>query len=121
MLHQNWRKHQLDMTMRMVAELVFRRENVDEVLPEDWQTRGDPLRTELRRLITDGDIGKAENRLFEHLDPAAPQLLWLALEFYHHLNRLDDNTLEQGNFSREEIGEGLTEVLKQYGIEGLPV
>ena len=69
------------------------------------------LRHLLRRLVSEGRIGEAEDALFAHLErePDAAHLE-IALEFYDELAALDDGTLRQGDFSREEIAEGLRDV-----------
>ena len=38
------------------------------------------------------------------------------MDFYFRLNLLSDQELEEGNFSRQEIDEGLRDVMEQYGV-----
>jgi hypothetical protein len=49
----------------------------------------------------------------------AKRRLAVACEFYQRLNALSDEALEEANFSREEINEGLVAVMKRYGLEAL--
>ena len=65
----------------------------------------------LRRLVSEGHIGQAEDALFAHVErePDAAHLE-IAVEFYASLAQLDDDALEAGGFSREEIAEGLHDV-----------
>ena len=38
------------------------------------------------------------------------------MDFYYRLNLLSDQELEEGNFSRQEVVEGLHDVMDQYGV-----
>lgn len=67
------------------------------------------------RQVEQGEINEAENLLFEYLDnDARHSLLDVAIRFYNHLNKLDDERLEQCDYSREEIADGLRAVEKYY-------
>ncbi len=94
---------------RQSAEL----HTTDELLtPEDAA-----FHKELLGLLDDRQINQAENRLFEEFDPQSTSHLTIALDFYQRLNDLDDVTLEALNYSREELQEGLLEILKLAGVE----
>lgn len=74
---------------------------------------------ELITMVEQGKINEAENQLYDYLDVEDIQKLRVALLFYENLNNLDADYLKECNFSREEIKDGLTNVLKMYGYEGL--
>ncbi len=87
---------------------------------EEWAERssGDSLfLKELYDLCDRGEINRAENLLFEQLDFSDSTTLPIVLGFYQHLNGFSDKELEMGNYSREEIFEGLTDCAEQYGID----
>ena len=67
-------------------------------------------------LLSEGKINQAEDLLFEDFDPKYNRDLMVALDFYNRLNNFDDNYLRENNFSREEIEEGLRDVVKRAGI-----
>ena len=79
------------------------------------QTAGeDPL----ARLISLADAGKiceAENELFDILESGSDTAYQTALMFYDHLNEYTDSFLEEHDFSREEIRQGVLEVAKRMG------
>lgn len=54
--------------------------------------------------------------LFEEVDTNDIKYLELALDFYNRLNEMDDEFLENNNFSRKEVEEGLKDLLKEFGI-----
>lgn len=71
------------------------------------------------RLADQGRINEAENVLFEWPGDANQETLKMALVFYAHLNEKTDAFLAEHDFSREEIRDGLHEVMSRYGLESL--
>lgn len=72
---------------------------------------GDILHIILKRLITDGEYNKAENILFEAIDKNNSQEIYqVAINFYNLLLEKSDEELEKGNFSREEVYQGLEDI-----------
>ena len=74
---------------------------------------------ELMRMVDEGDINGAEDTLYEQLDPTDTGYLEAGLAFYYHLTELSDSRLEECDYSREEVLDGLHELSRTYGIEGL--
>ena len=69
----------------------------------------------LKTMIGEGEINEAEDLLFEKLEESgAPEYENVALLFYEELQKLDDETLKQANYSREEILEGLEAIQKKF-------
>ena len=74
----------------------------------------------LFRMIDEGNVNEAEERLFDILETAP----WedrhkaaLVLSFYDHLNDKDDEFLKQSSFSREEIVKGLEDAMEAVNLE----
>lgn len=105
--------------VRTVMKLIF---NIDESQYED-SLYADQLHYQkfqnLIALASRGKINEAENMLYENIDVADIKDLQTALLFYDHLNSMDDLLLESYNFSYEEILDGVKEVIRMYGYEGL--
>lgn len=72
---------------------------------------------ELKQMIRDHRINEAEDLLYEYADPINPDILKVGLFFYYSLNRLDDEELEASDFSRDEVKEGLQELMRIYDQE----
>ena len=74
----------------------------------------------LKRMCAAGKINEAENLLFDLLDEhPEPDYFYIALDFYKELSLYTDQKLTECNFSREEIADGLREVMdlaEQNGI-----
>lgn len=120
MYQQDWIMREIERMVTAVAKLVFGKKTGEyEIEDVNQYTQTDQLYLDLVTLVLQGQINEAENRLFDALDPESPQMLSVALDFYNRLNQFSDEQLEQKDFSREEIQQGLRQVLKIYGLEGL--
>lgn len=102
---------------RFLAKFFFDKDMVVYKLSdEESYTQTDYVHKQLLLLIKEGKINEAENLLFEKMDPKSKKYMKSALDFYERLNNLDDQFLEKNNFSREEIGEGLKAIAKEFGL-----
>lgn len=108
MFQQDWILRQIEMIGVILARLLFGKDKPDyEIVEKEKLSDSDQLYIELIRMLDEGKINEAENRLYEELDPARLPMLELALAFYSRLNQFDDAYLEAHNYSRQEIEEGL--------------
>lgn len=64
---------------------------------------------ELLDIIDEGKINEAENLIYEITEETGRYNLEIALLFYSYLNDRTDDFLENNNFSRDEIKQGLTD------------
>ncbi|MBB5263507.1 hypothetical protein HNP82_000605 [Catenibacillus scindens] len=115
-----------DYIMRMINEMIHAvlvlllgkdSENGEKLeLPEVTE---DNTFQKLIAMAGEGQINEAENMLWDLLEDNEIKYFQMALLFYDYLNDLDDDVLEQGDFSREEIADGLARVMKLYGYEDM--
>lgn len=115
-----------DFIMRMIHEMVTTLlklifhielgENEEENF-KDQETASDYL--ELLALIQAGEINEAENKLLDGLDSDDMEHFKMALMFYYHLNEIDFNFLEEHNYSKNEITDGLRYVSSIYGYDSM--
>ena len=66
-----------------------------------------------------GDIIDAENLLLTQMEPEDDTYLELALTFYLRLNDMDTDFLDDHDYSREEILEGVKSLAEEWGVTGL--
>ena len=64
-----------------------------------------------------GDVNGAENLLFALMDPAEPQGLLAALDFYNRLRRIPEERLLESGFSLAEVEQGLLDAAALYGLD----
>ena len=106
---------------RMLAKMLFNKEVSDDheiltLMEESTREASDYL----FRLIDEGRINEAENRLFEILRDTSwerHQLAAMVLAFYDRVNSKDDEFLLKAGFSRDEIPEGLEDAMGEIGME----
>ena len=75
------------------------------------------LYPKLKQMINDGNINDAEDILYEYANTINPDILNVGLFFYYDLNRMADAELEAADFTRDEVKEGVQELLKIYDQE----
>ena len=106
---------------RTLARMLFNRElSEDGGLAEVQDDEARKTNDYLKRLVDEGRINAAEDRLFEMIDSSAwdpQQTAALIIAFYDDVNSRDDEFLAAANFSREEIVSGLEDAMKAIGME----
>lgn len=71
----------------------------------------------MRQLVGEKKINTAENMLFDVFDKAKPYYVRIGLEFYNRISLFSEEELEAADFSVEEIGEGIKDMLDFYGVK----
>ncbi len=66
--------------------------------------------------VDNGNISEAKKQICELTSNRDLKNLEIALLFYSYLNDKTDDFLEENNFSREEIKEGLKDIISKYGL-----
>lgn len=122
MLEQDYIMRLIHELVRTVMKLVFgldeeggEEERLLDTLSAD---NGDKLKA-LIDLADEGKINEAENGLYDLLDEGGPDVLKIALLFYDHMNSYGGEFLEKADYSREEIRDGICDVLKRFGYGGM--
>lgn len=116
--HQDWLMQQIEAISTMLGYILFGKTSTKvTVEPTPVSHSGDnELYLRLQAMVRQGQICKAEDMLFAALETPDNGVLDAAKRFYDDLNRLSDETLQDANFSREEILEGLQAVCRVFGI-----
>lgn len=117
MLKQDYMMRTIHELVRTLLKLLFQ---ADEDRCEDMLEQEDKQRyQQLMKKINDGDINGAENELLDGLDPGRIEDLRLALLFYERLNQKEDTFLQENDYSRDEVEEGIAAVMRTYGYDSL--
>ncbi|TCL57467.1 hypothetical protein EDD76_1081 [Kineothrix alysoides] len=104
--------------IRTLKKLIFKtNEENGEVTETDAQAAEDFKR--LSSLIDEGKINEAENLLTEEMEAENPKAFQIALLFYEYLNSKDNDFLEDNDFSRREISDGLKYAAGLYGYSSM--
>ena len=118
MLKDDYLVRSTDALATTIAHLVLRKQGT-EYTPSGLEAdaEADGLWFALDQLIKQNKFNEAEDLLYEKTDLEDLRYLEIALDFYVHLNNFSDQDLEAGGFQREEIGEGLRDMARQFGVE----
>ena len=111
---------QNDYLMRLIGELIRAAAKIAFGKTVQWnlyrdQASGIPegrweQYEELMRMVDAGEINEAENLLTDRLEPGDPEYLQIALMFYDRLNQESDEFLEEHDFSKQEVLDGVKSV-----------
>ncbi|HIX48988.1 MAG TPA: hypothetical protein H9981_08285 [Candidatus Mediterraneibacter caccavium] len=104
--------------VRMLIRLVFNKDidrDEEEAVPLEVMEKYKKLIS----MIDDGQINEAENLLLDGLEPDSRAYFELALMFYEKMNGKTDEFLEEHDYSREEVTDGIKYVVDFYGYGSL--
>ncbi|WP_026884575.1 DUF6483 family protein [Clostridium akagii] len=95
-----------------LAKIIFnKQQNEFENISIESMTGKDILPILLKRFVLQGKYNEAENILFEEIDKnPCNDLVNIGMNFYNGLLEKNDEELAKGNFSREEIYQGIEEI-----------
>ena len=108
---------QIKIIIDIIAKLVFKRDNMElNIYDESNSTEIHKLYERLINLINQLKLNEAEDILFEEVDNKDLNYMKVAIDFYERINKLSDEELEIGSFTREEIKLGIEDILKIYNM-----
>lgn len=103
---------------KMLAAMMFRKDSpiiADGAI--DPTSEPGLVLAQTRKLVEDRNINEGENLLFDMLDEKKPVYAAIALDFYARVSELEVSELEAADFSVEEIGQGIADMMKIYKIK----
>lgn len=112
---------QIRTIVKALSMLFFHRDIPVNIIDESgFLSEDNFLLYRLKRLIYDGQINKAEDILFKEISESPSQAnLKVAILFYNELNKLDQEYLQNCDFTQDEILEGLNQIKKIFYIDDL--
>ena len=117
-LKQDFVLRRLEDQGRFLARLILGKEEAKYELPEyeAIDNEVDRLYRKILSLADAGEINEAENILLGDLSENTPGYGIMVADFYQHLDEFEDDFLEEHDYSREEILEGLESLAEEYGL-----
>ena len=119
MFEQDYIMRLIKEMVRMFLKLLF---NIDTNMPAADLITDKEVKSVLDELLEMTDhrqINEAENKLWDMADGADRRYLEIGLLFYLYLNEKDDDFLFSASFCREEIQNGLKELVSRYGLSDM--
>ena len=119
MVEQDYITRMINGNIRTILKLVFHMEGnqEDNIVLENEDVAQKYIR--LTDLINVGKINEAENILLEELDYSDIKGFEMGLKFYSYLNDIDQDFLEECDYTKKEIVQGIKDISKMYGYGGL--
>lgn len=117
-IKNDWLLDQIQNLTLLISKVFFKKSTAKYELESELNnTDCDSLYNKLNKLILQGKLCEGEDLLYKNIDTSNIKYLEIAVDFYESLNLLSDSELQKANFSREEINEGLIEILVRYNID----
>ena len=118
-------RYEEDYVMRMLKEAIEvvmrialnKKGPFYELEEENRYGSEDGLYSRILKMADAGQINKAENLLWEALEEKSADHLETGLAFYYHINEFEDEFLLANHYSRDEIRDGLRNMLREYEID----
>ncbi|MDE5582736.1 MAG: hypothetical protein K2J08_03420 [Ruminococcus sp.] len=119
MFEQDYIMRQIQEILKVLVKVLFNvdSETISSSLIKDIQTR--ETADDLLRKTDSGNINEAENELSELIENRTLDNLLVGIVFYSYLNEKDDDYLERNGFSRDEVEDGIKNLLSAYGLEDI--
>ena len=115
---QDYILRQIEILMQGIRRVFFgKREKGAAAFAVSGALPGALWYTRVLERLEAGDVNGAENLLFALMDPAEPQGLLAALDFYNRLRRIPEERLLEIGFSLAEAEQGLLDAAALYGLD----
>lgn len=117
LMEEDWLTRQIQQTIDIICKVFLSKEIsfTPESFSENEAEEPEQLRKALSALIAERKISEAEDLLYESITSDL-RYLSVGLSFYEELNNLTNQALIQADFPREEIGEGLEDLMDSFGL-----
>ena len=115
---QDYILRQIEILMQGIRRVFFgKREKGAAAFAVSGALPGALWYTRVLERLEAGDVNGAENLLVALMDPAEPQGLLAALDFYNRLRRIPEERLLESGFSLAEVEQGLLDAAALYGLD----
>lgn len=119
MFEQDYIMRLIKEMVRAILKLIFQID-MDSPMAELLEESEERATLEaLLDLVDAGRINEAENRIYEITEGLDQSHLEIALLFYSYLNDKSDDFLEENIFSRNEVKQGLQDIVSRYGLDSM--
>ncbi|MDE7418021.1 MAG: hypothetical protein K2N44_17245 [Lachnospiraceae bacterium] len=120
-------EYEKDYIMRVIKEMVrvlfsllFGKKyvSVEQENENKYEVSGKKL-NELKAMVDQGKMNEAENILLDGIDYANKNEVAAAALFYQYLSEQENDFLKQHNYSKEEVLDGVKQLLRNAGFSDL--
>lgn len=115
-IEQDYIMHLIKEMIKVVKVLICGRREPDDLYDLPEHTELDAIQELSIRLADKGYINDAEDLLFSEVDEGDITDLYLMIRFYEHLNTYTDEFLNNHQYSREEVMQGIIDISKLFNV-----
>lgn len=109
---------EIEEMIRVITDVFLGKKNTEyEVVEDEAHKSCNALYYRIDKAFQEGKINEAENILFEEISVENPSYLEIAIDFYTKANQKTEEELKQMQFSKEEIVEGMKDIMDMFGIQ----
>ncbi len=119
MLEQDYIVRMIKELVRTLLKLLFDIDMPNPVADLFQDTEENSPLQNLLSMADKGEINEAENLIYEMPVDPDKENLKTGLLFYAYINEKSDQFLEQHNFSREEVKQGIQYLVDKYGLNSI--
>lgn len=109
-------RRQIEVLVNISSKVLLSKDAVNYEPDEEKEEEVNELYKRVIEYIKDGEIGRAEDEMYDAYNPGSDDYTELAIDFYQRLNELEDEELENADFEREEVRDGLCDFMRRMGI-----
>ena len=109
-------RRQIEVLINISSKVLLSEDTVNYEPNEERDEEINELYRRVVQYIKDGEIGRAEDEVYDAYNPSSDDYTELAIDFYRRLNELEDEELEEADFEREEVRDGLCDFMRRMGI-----
>ncbi len=103
--------------VRIIARIFFGKDYKSYQYVDDMMlSKTDLWYRQMMELVDQRRLGEAEDILFDGLDTQNKDHMAVALDVYMAMNALSDDELDNADFTREEIKDGLKKITQMFGV-----
>jgi len=107
---QDWIVRQVQMLVQFITRTILNKDHISYEVGEELTGEVSQLYNRLKELLRTDNICDAEDVLHYNFGESEDYLK-LAMWFYSEINMMSDEELEAAGFSREEVYQGLQDIL----------
>ena len=119
MFEQDYVMRQIRQIIRILVKVLFNIDDENPSLSLIQNTEAKEVAGDLLKKADAGRIEEAVSDVSELSKRGTMDDLLIGITFYSYLNEKDDDYLEANGFSRNNIENGIKNLLSEYGLEGM--
>lgn len=117
--NQDFLLREIEVFIQKILNLIFTSKTEYEIIDFENLTHIDIIYLKIEKMLNLNNICDAEDFLFDNIIKKDKSYLLMSLDFYSKVNKMSDNDLEENNFSRDEIKQGIKDIIVKLEYDNI--